>query len=84
MSEPESTDESERSLRRVRKFYQIASEREWQRLEQPNDGALEFAVHKAWISKVPTTSSGPSTGHRRRTGSILTLARRTRLSGHAR
>ena len=51
MSEPESTDESERSLRRVRKFYEIASEREWQRLEQPNDGALEFAVHKAWIGK---------------------------------
>ena len=44
MSEPEATDESEQSLRRVRKFYQIAAEREWQRLEQPNDGALEFAV----------------------------------------
>ena len=51
MSEPGTTDESEQSLRRVRKFYQIAAEREWQRLEQPNDGALEFAVHKAWIGK---------------------------------
>ena len=51
MSQSEITDESEQSLRRVRKFYQIASEREWQRLEQPNDGALEFAVHKAWIGK---------------------------------
>jgi ubiquinone/menaquinone biosynthesis C-methylase UbiE len=44
-------DESERSLRRVRRFYQIAAEREWQRLEQPTDGELEFAVHKAWIAK---------------------------------
>lgn len=51
MSPDGTTDESEQSLRRVRKFYQIAAEREWQRLEQPNDGELEFAVHRAWISK---------------------------------
>jgi ubiquinone/menaquinone biosynthesis C-methylase UbiE len=46
-----SKDESERSLRRVRKFYEISAEREWQRLEQPTDGELEFAVHKAWMAK---------------------------------
>jgi ubiquinone/menaquinone biosynthesis C-methylase UbiE len=44
-------DESEQSLRRVRKFYEISAEREWQRLEQPNDGELEFAIHKAWMAK---------------------------------
>lgn len=55
MSEPGTKDESEVSLRRVRKFYEIAAEREWQRLEQPTDGELEFAVHKAWITKfLPT------------------------------
>jgi len=51
VSETGTQDESEQSLRRVRKFYQIAAEREWQRLEQPNDGELEFAVHKAWIER---------------------------------
>ncbi|HEV8574133.1 MAG TPA: class I SAM-dependent methyltransferase [Dehalococcoidia bacterium] len=51
MSEAEIKDESERSLRRVRKFYEISAEREWRRLEQPTDGELEFAVHKAWIGK---------------------------------
>jgi ubiquinone/menaquinone biosynthesis C-methylase UbiE len=51
MNAQDARDESERSLRRVRKFYQIAAEREWQRLEQPNDGELEFAVHKAWIAR---------------------------------
>jgi ubiquinone/menaquinone biosynthesis C-methylase UbiE len=51
MSREGTTNESEQSLRRVRKFYEIAAEREWQRLEQPNDGELEFAVHKAWIGR---------------------------------
>lgn len=51
MTEIETQEESEHSLRRVRKFYQIAAEREWQRLEQPNDGELEFAIHKAWIAR---------------------------------
>jgi ubiquinone/menaquinone biosynthesis C-methylase UbiE len=44
-------DERERALRRVRKFYSIAAEREWMRLEHPTDGRLEFAVHKAWIGR---------------------------------
>ncbi len=44
-------DERERGLRRVRKFYSIAAEREWMRLEHPTDGRVEFAVHKAWIAR---------------------------------
>ena len=44
-------DERERALRRVRRFYSIAAEREWMRLEHPTDGRLEFAVHKAWIGR---------------------------------
>jgi ubiquinone/menaquinone biosynthesis C-methylase UbiE len=44
-------DERERALRRVRKFYSIAAEREWMRLEQPHDGRVEYAVHKAWIGR---------------------------------
>lgn len=43
--------EREKSQRRVRRFYEISAEREWERLEHPTEGALEFAVHKAWISK---------------------------------
>ena len=45
------TDERERALGRVRRFYSIAAEREWNRLDQPHDGRLEFAVHKAWIGR---------------------------------
>jgi ubiquinone/menaquinone biosynthesis C-methylase UbiE len=44
-------DERERALRRVRRFYSIAAEREWMRLENPVDGRVEFAVHKAWIGR---------------------------------
>lgn len=44
-------DERERSVRRVRKFYEISAQREWQRLEHPTQGALEFAINKAWIAK---------------------------------
>jgi len=44
-------DEREQTLRRVRKFYSISAEREWTRLEQPHDGRIEFAVHKAWIGR---------------------------------
>jgi ubiquinone/menaquinone biosynthesis C-methylase UbiE len=51
MSGATERDERERSQRRVRKFYQISSQREWKRLEDPLQGALEFAVHKAWIAK---------------------------------
>jgi ubiquinone/menaquinone biosynthesis C-methylase UbiE len=47
----EPRDEGERALRRVRKFYSIAAEREWMRLEQAHDGRVEFAVHKAWIGR---------------------------------
>jgi ubiquinone/menaquinone biosynthesis C-methylase UbiE len=41
----------ERGLRRVKRFYSISAEREWNRLEQPVDGRLEFTVHKAWIGR---------------------------------
>jgi ubiquinone/menaquinone biosynthesis C-methylase UbiE len=41
----------ERNLRRVKRFYSISAEREWARLDQPVDGRLEFAVHKAWIAR---------------------------------
>jgi 2-polyprenyl-3-methyl-5-hydroxy-6-metoxy-1,4-benzoquinol methylase len=51
MSREEPNDERERALRRVRKFYGIAGEREWMRLEHPTDGRIEFAVHKAWIGR---------------------------------
>jgi ubiquinone/menaquinone biosynthesis C-methylase UbiE len=51
MSEERPKDERERALRRVRKFYSIAAEREWMRLEHPTDGRVEFAVHKAWIGR---------------------------------
>jgi ubiquinone/menaquinone biosynthesis C-methylase UbiE len=50
-AEPEPKDERERGLRRVKRFYSISAEREWMRLEQPVDGRLEFAVHKAWIGR---------------------------------
>ncbi len=51
MSEARASDERDRTERRVRRFYSIAAEREWGRLEQPHDGRLEFAVHKAWMAK---------------------------------
>src|SRR3989304_2953102 len=52
MSEEAPHDEREKSQRRVRRFYEISAQREWERLESPTDGALEFAVHKAWIGRV--------------------------------
>ncbi len=60
MSEGEAPrDEREHGLRRVRRFYGIAAEREWDRLDQPRDGRLEFAVHKAWIGRfLPPPGSG--------------------------
>jgi ubiquinone/menaquinone biosynthesis C-methylase UbiE len=36
---------------RVRRFYEISAQREWERLEHPTQGALEFAINKAWIAK---------------------------------
>jgi len=45
------TSEHEKSMRRVRRFYQISAQREWERLEHPTQGALEFAINKAWIQK---------------------------------
>jgi ubiquinone/menaquinone biosynthesis C-methylase UbiE len=51
MADAESESPSERGLRRVKRFYSISAEREWQRLDQPVDGRLEFAVHKAWIGR---------------------------------
>ena len=51
MSNDERRDERERALRRVRKFYSISAEREWDRLDQPHDGRIEFAVHRAWIGR---------------------------------
>ena len=44
-------DERHRSQRRVRRFYQISAQREWERLVTVRQGALEFAVNKAWIGK---------------------------------
>jgi 2-polyprenyl-3-methyl-5-hydroxy-6-metoxy-1,4-benzoquinol methylase len=43
--------EHEKSIRRVRRFYEISAQREWERLEHPTQGALEFAINKAWIQK---------------------------------
>src|SRR3989441_11943521 len=43
--------EHEKSIRRVRRFYQLSAQREWERLEHPTQGALEFAINKAWIQK---------------------------------
>jgi 2-polyprenyl-3-methyl-5-hydroxy-6-metoxy-1,4-benzoquinol methylase len=51
MSEAVEHDERERSRRRVKRFYEISAQREWERLEHPTQGALEFAISKAWISK---------------------------------
>ncbi len=50
-AEPPPKDERERSQRRVRRFYKISAQREWERLERVNQGALEFVVNKAWIAK---------------------------------
>jgi ubiquinone/menaquinone biosynthesis C-methylase UbiE len=44
-------DPTERNLRRVKRFYSISAEREWDRLDQPTDGRIEFLVHKAWIGR---------------------------------
>jgi ubiquinone/menaquinone biosynthesis C-methylase UbiE len=43
--------EREKSIRRVRRFYEISAQREWERLEHPTQGALEFSINKAWIQK---------------------------------
>ncbi len=43
--------ETEKAIRRVRRFYEISAQREWERLEHPTQGALEFAINKAWIQK---------------------------------
>ena len=51
MTGAEAQDPGERAIRRVRRFYGIAADREWARLEQPHDGRLEFAVHKTWIGR---------------------------------
>lgn len=47
----EAASEREKSIRRVRRFYEISAQREWERLEHPTQGALEFAINKAWIKK---------------------------------
>ena len=51
MSETEARSESEKSLRRVRRFYHISAQREWERLVHPTQGALEFAINRAWIAR---------------------------------
>ncbi len=51
MSREGTEEETERSQRRIRRFYQISAQREWERLEHPTQGALEFAVNKAWIAR---------------------------------
>jgi ubiquinone/menaquinone biosynthesis C-methylase UbiE len=50
-SQAEWSESSEQNFKRVRRFYSISAEREWARLDQPVDGRLEFAVHRAWISR---------------------------------
>jgi ubiquinone/menaquinone biosynthesis C-methylase UbiE len=50
-AEEQPEDPRERGLRRVKRFYSISAEREWDRLDQPVDGRLEFAVHRAWIGR---------------------------------
>ena len=47
----EAASEREKSIRRVRRFYEVSAQREWERLEHPTQGALEFAINKAWIQK---------------------------------
>jgi ubiquinone/menaquinone biosynthesis C-methylase UbiE len=42
-------EERDRSFHRVQKYYGIFPE--WGRLERPHDGALEFEVNRAWISR---------------------------------
>ena len=44
-------EERDRSQWRVRRFYQISAQREWERLATVRLGAMEFAVNKAWIGK---------------------------------
>lgn len=51
MSADEPNDERERARRRIKRFYSISAEREWERLVHPTDGHLEFTVHKAWIER---------------------------------
>jgi ubiquinone/menaquinone biosynthesis C-methylase UbiE len=54
----EGASKREKSIRRVRRFYEISAQREWERLEHPTQGALEFAINKAWIQKfVPEPGS---------------------------
>jgi ubiquinone/menaquinone biosynthesis C-methylase UbiE len=47
----EAASAREKSIRRVRRFYEISAQLEWERLEHPTQGALEFAINKAWIQK---------------------------------
>ena len=51
MTDAEPKDERERTHRRIKRFYSISAEREWNRLIHPTDGHLEFTVHKAWIGR---------------------------------
>ncbi len=57
MSEEKLVDR-ERNYRRVRRFYEISAEREWERLTHPTEGALEFAVNKAWIGRCLPAPAG--------------------------
>jgi len=51
VNENEPRDDRERAQRRVKRFYSISAQREWGRLEHPTQGALEFAINKAWIAR---------------------------------
>ena len=42
-------EERDRSFHRIQKYY--GGFKEWDRLERADDGALEFAVNKAWIAR---------------------------------
>ncbi len=50
-AEEQPEDQRERARRRIKRFYSISAEREWERLTRPFDGRLEFAINKAWIGR---------------------------------
>ena len=49
MSTGPTPEERERSFRRVQSYYETFAE--WDRLESPTDGWLEFHVNRAWIQR---------------------------------
>ena len=58
MSGEKKYDERERAQYKVKRYYSISAQREWERLTQPEQGSLEFAVNKAWIEKFLPPAGG--------------------------